>query len=266
MSLPVYEIYAIKYAERVGNRGTIFVFGDPHDAPLGMDYFVWVIKNDERTVVVDCGFTKEEGESRGRTFLRCPAESLSLVGVDAATVTDLVITHMHYDHSGNLDKFPNATFHIQDEEVHYVTGRAMTHKGLRHSYVLSDVQEMIAAVYGDRVMFHDGDDDLFPGITLHHIPGHTWGQQSLKVNTKRGQVVVASDAAHYYESLEKGTPFLTHESIFGMLEGFRKLNKLAGSPDLVVPGHDPLVMQRYPAMSPETEGVVCLLHEPPNVG
>lgn len=264
MTLPVYEVFAIKYGDRMGERGKIFVHGDPHDAPLAMDYFVWVIRNEERTVVVDVGYGQTEGERRGRSFLRCPAESIKLVGGDPDTVEDVVITHMHYDHAGNLGLFPKARFHIQDEEMSFVTGRAMTHKALRHSFVLDDVLQMITMLYGDRVVFHNGDEDLLPGITLHHIPGHTRGLQAVRVHTKRGWVVLASDVAHYYESLEKGTPFLTHENLFQMLEGFRHVQTLGATKDHIVPGHDPLVLQRYPAPSPELEGIVAQLDVAPS--
>jgi glyoxylase-like metal-dependent hydrolase (beta-lactamase superfamily II) len=263
MALPEYEVFAIKYGDRVGTRGAIFVHGDPHDAPLPMDYFVWVIRNKDRTVVLDIGFSQAEGERRGRTFHRCPTEGMRLIGVEAKEVEHVILSHMHYDHVGNLDLFPKAAFHIQDEEMAYVTGRAMTHKPLRHSFVLSEVVQMVTAVYGDRVVFHDGDEEIFPGISVHHIPGHTRGLQSVKVHTSRGWVVLASDAAHYYESITDGTSFQTHENIFEMLEGFRRLRKFAPSDDHIVPGHDPEVLKRYSAPSPELEGIVVRLDEPP---
>lgn len=263
MSLPIYEVYAIKYGDRVGNRGTIFVHGDPHDAPLAMDYFVWALRSPERTIVVDVGYGREEGERRGRTFLRSPTEGLRLLDIDAAAVEDVVITHMHYDHAGNLALFPNARFHIQDEEMGFVTGRAMTHQSLRHAFLLDDVLEMVRMVYGDRVVFHAGDEEIAPGVSVHHIPGHTRGLQSVKVLTARGWVVLASDAAHYYESITDGTPFLTHEDQFKMLEGFRRLRTLAPSDAHIVPGHDPEVMQRYPAPSADLEGIVVRLDVEP---
>ena len=142
MSLIPYEIYAIKYGERVGTRGGMLVYGDPHDAPMAMDYYVWAIRSAERTIVIDVGYGREEGERRGRTFLRSPADGLKRIGIDVSKVKDVIITHMHYDHAGNLALFPNARFHIQDEELAYVTGRAMTHKVLRSSFALDDVLEM----------------------------------------------------------------------------------------------------------------------------
>jgi len=174
---------------------------------------------------------------------------------------------MHYDHAGNLELFPNARFHIQDEEMAFVTGRPMTHASLRHSFRLDDVLEMVRLIYGDRAVFHAGDElDFMPGIELYHMPGHTPGLMSVRVHTKRGWVVVASDAAHYYESLdpERETPFLTHESLFQQLESFRRLRKIAPTPQHIVPGHDPLVFKRYPPVSPELEGIAVRLDVAPS--
>ena len=264
MSNEEYEVYAIKYGDREGLRGQSMLRGDPHDAPLNMDYFVWLIRNSERSVVVDLGFSKQEGEARGRRSLRSPAEGLALLGVDARDVRDVIITHMHYDHAGNIDEFPSANFHLQDEEMNYATGRAMTHPFIRHSYALDDVLTMVKMVYGDRVVFHCGDETIMPGISVHHVPGHTRGLQCVRVNTQRGPIVLASDTSHYYENIEQEWPFSTLENLYLMLEGFRKVKSLASDMQHIVPGHDPLVLHRYPSASAELEGVVAALHLAPN--
>ncbi|HEX9584823.1 MAG TPA: N-acyl homoserine lactonase family protein [Gammaproteobacteria bacterium] len=266
MTIPTYEVYAVKYGERMATRGAALVYGDPHDAPMAMDYYVWAIRNEDRTVVVDVGYGREEGERRGRTFLRCPTDGLKLIGIDAAAVRDVIITHMHYDHAGNLEKFPEAIFHIQDEELAYVTGRAMTHEFLRRSFNIDDVTDMVRLIYGDRVIFHAGDDEMAPGISLHHVPGHTRGLQSVCVNTQRGIVVLASDAAHYYENVEAETPFATLENMFLMLEGYRKVKALAPSDAHLVPGHDPKVLERYAAPARALEGIVARLDIAPESG
>ena len=258
-----YEVFAIKYGQRVGSRGGMLIFGDPHDAPMPMDYYVWALRNDSRTVVVDIGYSREDGEARGREFLRCPTEGLAALGIDAGSVEDVVITHMHYDHVGNLAKFPRARFHIQDSEMAYVTGRAVTHRRVRHSFTEDNVLDMVRMLYRDRVVFHDGDEELFPGVSVHHIGGHTRGLQVVRVRTVRGQVVLASDASHYYENMESGEPFVIVDSVVDMLEGHRRLYRLADSPQHVVPGHDPAVMARYPAPAPGLEGVAVRLDVAP---
>jgi glyoxylase-like metal-dependent hydrolase (beta-lactamase superfamily II) len=90
-----YELFALRYATRQANRHEHFIGGDPHDGPMPMDYFVWVAKNADRAVVIDIGFTAESGGKRGRTLERCPIDSLALLGVDPATVKDVILTHMH---------------------------------------------------------------------------------------------------------------------------------------------------------------------------
>src|SRR3954467_14037442 len=101
-----YELFAIRYATRDARRSEHFIGGDPHDGPMPMDYFSWVAIGPDRSFVIDSGFTAEGGAKRGRQFLRCPVEALALLGLDAADVQDVVLTHLHYDHVGNFHKFP----------------------------------------------------------------------------------------------------------------------------------------------------------------
>ena len=261
-SLPTYEIYCVKYGERPGRRPEHFVGGDPHDAPMPMDYFVWLVRNEERAVLVDTGFTAKMA-IRGRVLLRTPAEGLALIGAKAAEIRDVIITHLHNDHVGTFYDFPNARFHLQDKEMEYVTGRHMRHNIFRRPYEIDEVTAMIRKVYENRVVFHNGEGEVAPGISVHHIGGHTMGLQSVRVHTKRGWVVLASDASHYYEHFEKDRCFPLVYHLGEMLEGFATLRRLADSEQHIVPGHDPLVLQRYPAASPELKGIVARLDLPP---
>ena len=118
-------------------------------------------------------------------------------------------------------------------------------------------------VYRDRAVFHEGDDELMPGITLHHFPGHARGLMAVRVHTKRGWIVLASDTAHYYESIEKEPVFMTHENVFRMLESYRAVYKLGGCLNKIIPGHDPEVIRRYPSPCRELNGIVAQLDEEP---
>ncbi len=259
-----YRLYAIKYATHDRPRSMNFMRPpDPHDAPYPIDYFVWVCRSETRTVVIDTGFDQAAADARGRTLHRCPAESLKLVDVEPDEVEDVVITHMHYDHGGNLDKFPRATFHIQDLEMSYVTGRHMKYEILRSSYNVDDVTHLVRKLYNNRVTFHTGDEDLFPGLTLHHVGGHTQGMQFVRAWTERGWVVLASDAMHLYDNWVHQNPFPVVLHIGDMLEGHKKVARLADSPDHVVPGHDPKVMDLYPPPSDDLQGIVARVDLPP---
>ena len=253
-----YEVYAIKYAHHMRKASENFIGGDPHDGPMPLDYFVWLIRGGGREVVVDTGFSAAMARKRGRDHLRCPAEALRLLQCDPSSVKDVVITHLHYDHVGNFDLFPAATLHLQDVEMQYATGRHMGEERHRFAYEVEEVVGMVRRVYEKRVHFHNGDEEIAPGISLHLIGGHTMGMQSVRVATRRGWVVLASDASHFYANMEQTRPFPIVFSVDDMVSGYEKLRSLAASPGHVIPGHDPLVMQRYPAVK-GLEGIAVRL-------
>ena len=261
--MPEYRVYALRYARRDARRGEHFIGGDPHDAPMPMDYFVWAMVGPEKTWILDTGFSAAVAARRQREHLRCPVESLRLLGIDPDTIEDVIISHLHYDHVGSFDKFPRARFHLQDAEMEYATGRYMRHAALRHSFEVEDVVGMVRMNYAGRVVFHAGDAELAPGLRLHAVGGHSAGLQMVSVNTARGIVVLASDVTHFYENMDSGRPFTTALHIGKMLEGFDRLHDLAPGPRHIVPGHDPEVMRRYPAV-PGLEGIAVRLDLEPN--
>ncbi|HEY5636275.1 MAG TPA: N-acyl homoserine lactonase family protein [Burkholderiales bacterium] len=257
--LPEYEIYAIKYAHHDRRRAESFIHGDPHDGPMPLDYFVWLVCGAGRTLVVDTGFNAAMAAKRQRHHIRCPSEGLRLLGVEAAEVPEVIVTHLHYDHIGNFDLFPAATFHLQDREMQYATGRHMCHDVFSGAYEVEDVVGMVREVYRGRVQFHDGDAELHPGISLHLIGGHTMGIQAVRVMTRRGWVLLASDATHFYANMGEVRPFPIVWSVAEMVEGYRKMRTLAEWPSHIIPGHDPLVFEQYPAPSPALQGIALRL-------
>jgi len=265
---PRYEVFALRYATVERRPQENFISPDPHDGPFSMDYFVWAIRGEGRSIVVDTGFGAEAARRRGRTLLRPPKEALAAIGIDCASVEDVVITHLHYDHAGNLQDFPRARFHLQDAEIAYATGRLMGYDMLRHAYDVEDVVAMVRRVYAKQVVFHDGEAEIAPGVTLHRVGGHTKGLQVVRVATARGFVVLASDASHYYANIRGRDPFPIVVDVGAMLEGYRTVERLADSPHHIVPGHDPEVMRLYPPVDEaKAEGVEAVaLHRPPRAG
>ena len=254
-----YEIYAVRYGHHDRKAHDNFLGGDPHDnGPMPLDYFVWAIVGEDRTFVLDTGFAPDMAKRRGRELVRPVADGLKAIGVDPVSVRDVIVSHMHYDHAGNIPLFPNARFHIQDAEMEYVTGRSMCHATLRGAFEAEHVSHMVHRVFEDRVQFHDGDAELAPGITLHHVGGHTKGLQVTRVKTQRGWVVLASDAAHLFANMERAIPFPIVVDVDDYLEAFRTIRRLATSEAHIVPGHDPLVLTRYPLAKPGLAGIVRL--------
>jgi len=253
-----YEIFAIKYAELMREARDNFIDGDPHEtSDMPLDYYVWVIRNTARTIVVDTGFGEAMAAKRGRTITHPVAEGMAALNIDAATVEDVVITHLHYDHCGNDDLFAEATYHLQDAEMEYATGRCMCHRQISHAFEADDVTRMVRRVYAGKVQFHDGTEALAPGVTLHRIGGHTKGLQAVRVETARGPVVLASDSSHFYAHYRERRAFPILYDLAELLEGYNTLRKLAASSRHIIPGHDPQVLARYPTAIDTTRGWIA---------
>ena len=265
-SQEIYEVFALRYGvrpERTRQENFLEPV-DAHDTPMPIDFFVWVIRNANRTIVVDTGFDHHaEAARRDRTVMRLPSQALASIGVDAASVEDVIITHLHYDHAGTLGDFPRARFHIQESEMQFATGRWMLDDGERQAYSADHVAELVHRLFEKRVAFHREDGEIAPGVTVHRMPGHTMGMQSVRVPTRRGWVLLASDASHYYEHWVRRVPFAICWSRDDLLESYRKFELLADSEDHVVPGHDPLVRSLYPAAGGSLGSDVVRLDEAP---
>jgi glyoxylase-like metal-dependent hydrolase (beta-lactamase superfamily II) len=261
----IWEAFAVRYATHATRtRRESFMGLDPHDAsPNPLDYYVWVLRNGPRVVLVDTGFDQAEAARRGRPIIRLPCHGLAMLGIDAAAIEDVIITHLHYDHAGTIDGFPDARFFLQEAEMAYATGRCMTYEHLRLPYSADHVCQLVQKVFAGRVAFVGGDRELAPGLSVHLIGGHAKGVQAVRVRTRRGWIVLASDSSHYYENFLTYRPFIITLDVEATLRGFDRLRDLAESPDHIIPGHDPLVMRRYPAPEPHLADIIARLDVPP---
>lgn len=243
-----WEVYAVKYADRNARiRGDSFIFDEHHDVPHPMDYFMWLLRRGHQTILVDTGYDEAEAARRQRPILMDPHAALAPLGVTPEQITEVIVTHLHYDHAGGLHLFPNARLHLQAAEMAYATGPCMCHETLRIPFTASHVCEAVKRLYSGKVVFYNGDAEIAEGVMIHKIGGHSRGLQSVRVITSAGWLVLASDAAHFYENFEARKPFPIVVDLQDMLDGFEKLYQLASSHKLIVPGHDPLVMRRFPS-------------------
>ena len=189
-----YEVYAVQYAYRPDRkRHESFItnaWTDPlHGTDQPISYYVWAIVNDCHTIVVDTGFNAGEAARRRadsgelwRPEMKCtPVEGLAMIGIDARKVSDVIITHLHFDHAGTLGDFPAAQFYLQEQEMQFATGPCMAHSYFNGAYTVDHVVEMVRQVYRGRVVFVSGDAEIVPGVTVHCIGGHTLGIQCVRV-------------------------------------------------------------------------------------
>ncbi len=247
-----YKIYTLYYGKRDATTADYFL-DDTSNIPIGMGYYLWVATNGENTVVIDLGYHEDVGQQRGRTLVRHPAELLDKIQVDPKTVRHAIVTHLHWDHVGGYALFPNAKFYLQERELHFWTS-----SNLPEWQSSLEEEELVAVVrlhFRGRVGLCDGSREIVPGITVHHVGGHTMGSQIVQVETARGSAVVASDAAKLYRNFMEEIPQSHSHSVADQRGGYGLIKRLASSEALIIPGHDPEVMRRLPIY---TEGVALL--------
>lgn len=259
----IWEIFALKYAERNNRtRAESFIADPHHDAAHAMDYFIWVLKDGDKTILVDTGYEASEGERRARPIEIAPAQLLEAFGHPPDSIDTIILTHLHYDHAGSLNAFKNADLHVQEIEMQYATGPCMCHDHLRMPFTGDHICDVVRSLYAGRVQFASGSKTIADGVECHLLGGHSRGLQVVRVRTRRGWVVLASDASHYYENYREGKPFPIVVDLQNMLDGFSTLRQLADSDDHIIPGHDPLVRSIYPH-SKDGDDRITLLHAPP---
>lgn len=259
----IWDVFALKYAERnTRTRADSFLADPHHDLPHAMDYFVWVLRQGSKTIVVDTGYDTEEAQARNRQIQINPADKLRQFGVDPETVDTVIITHLHYDHAGCLTAFPKANLHVQAVEMAYATGPCMCHDHLRAPFTGEHVCDMVRALFAGRVHFSTGSASIVDGVETHLIGGHSRGLQCVRVKTARGWVVLASDASHYFENYRLEKPFPIVVDVEDMLSGFGTLKMLAESDNHIIPGHDPMVRSTYEPVFSGDDSIVAL-HVPP---
>ncbi|GAA3219529.1 N-acyl homoserine lactonase family protein [Nonomuraea helvata] len=249
-----FRVYAIRYAERDARRGEHFHgYESRGERPHPTSYYVWLAVNDEHTVVIDTGIGPQRAALvKGLDYRRSPVDAVAALGVPADAVGHVVLTHLHYDHTGTAHEFGSARYVVQQAELDYWSG-PWAERITRERWLLNDddLAHLVRARKEGRASVVDGDAFVVPGLSVHLVGGHTAGMQVVRVRTARGHVVLASDASHFYENIEDDRPFPILHSMPGMYGAFDRIRELADGPELVVAGHDPLVLERFPLLEPD---------------
>lgn len=260
---PAWQLWAARVGRGQRQARDNFLSPGPRTGLAGIDFMVWIARCGDHVAVIDTGFDREAGHRRGRFLETQPADAVRKLGVNPGDVRHVVLTHLHYDHAGNIADFPAAEVVVQRAELAYASGGAMRYPVMNHFFEADDVVRVVRKVFDGTVRVPDGDTELAPGLELHLVGGHTRGLQVVRVHTARGWVVLASDAAHYYENLAERNPFPALVDTERAMDAFDRITALASSHDHIVPGHDPEVFRRYPKAGAGREPVLVALHESP---
>jgi len=254
-----YEVIAVRYATRDTRKSEVYheyrSYGEP-DEEIAMDYFFWVLRNATETILVDTGYAPAAGERRGRTCLCPPLEALERIGVARDSVERILLTHLHYDHTGSVAAFPDAELLVHPQELDLWAGPYAARPLFAHLIEPDEIAVIEDARRAGRVRMLGDDETIADGIRTVRVGGHSPGQLVAVVDTAEGVAVLASDTIHYYEELERDRPFAILWNLQEMYEGYELLRELTREPGVaLVAGHDPAVVDRFPALSPETAGL-----------
>ena len=247
---PDYEVYAVRYATMRDFPVASLVAGAEPGRKLDIAMTFWVLKgSDGRTVLVDAGFYRPRllKERKGIADYTRPDKALGRLGIKPEDVTDVVVTHMHWDHADGVDLFPKARVWIQKDEFAYYTRDAKQPDGKERDVELDYSSALVKLKAEGRVRLVDGDaKEILPGVTVYTGGRHTFASQYVGVNTKAGRVVIASDNLYLYENLEKHVPIGSTFDAKSNLAAQDRMKQLATIPRLIVPRHDPEVFVRFP--------------------
>ncbi len=248
---PAYEVYAIKYATLKDFSVAGLVAGADKSRKMDIGMYVWLIKGGGHNILFDCGFYREQFMKQWHPAdYQRPSEALKNAGLKPEDITDVIISHIHWDHADGFDLFPNAKIWIQREEIEYYAGEAW--QGKRRT--AADPDDILGLVklntQGKVNLVHGDDQEILPGIRAYTGGKHTWQSQFIAVNTAAGKVVLASDNIYMYENMEKHVPIAATLDPESNLRAQDRARQLAANPRLVVPGHDPAIMKNFPEVAP----------------
>ena len=224
----MYEVYALKYGERDTTACQFFYREASHES-ITLHYYVWLILGGPHPILVDTGFLDDDARERGIRGYVSPAAMVERAGVKPGDVPVALITHLHYDHWAGHSLFPGAEYWIQRDEVAFWTGPYGHYPAFRQSANVGALARLVTLNYASRVRIIDGDRQVLPGIGVHRVGGHTAGLQIVTVQTRRGTVVLTSDASHFYRNVETRQPVQIITSLPEMLAAFETIHALAGA-------------------------------------
>jgi glyoxylase-like metal-dependent hydrolase (beta-lactamase superfamily II) len=246
---PAYEVYAIRYARLLDFAVADLVQGADRGRKLDLAMTVWVLKGpDGRTILVDAGFYRPQFmKSEQVSDYTRPDKVLERLRIKPDEVTDVIVTHMHWDHADGADLFPKAQVWIQKEEFNHYTSKVPRPSSDDGRPASDHFQAMVKLNRQGRVRLVDGDaKEIIPGVTVYTGGRHTFASQYVGVNTKAGTVVIASDNVYLYENLDKHVPIAQTLDAKSNLAAQDRMKRIAASPRLIIPGHDPEVFVRFP--------------------
>jgi glyoxylase-like metal-dependent hydrolase (beta-lactamase superfamily II) len=248
--MPQYEIYAIKYAGPFTSSGAFIMWMKDWDNVVERNYYLWCLKGPGTTIVVDTGVSPRMAQKRKVTGYVNPSEVLKRIDVDADKVQHVILTHSHWDHAGGLSLFPQARIYIQEDEYRFWMRDPIAKRPPFAFYWDEMLETDFETIDNEgRLALINGDHKILPGIECLLAPGHSIALQALAVNTAKGTSILGSDCAHVFKNYQQDWPSALIVDMVAWMRSYDKLKSKVSSPDLLFPGHDPLMSKNYPEIA-----------------
>lgn len=264
MATPIVEsVWSIKYGERLVKKSAVFhdyeQYGLP-DGDLEMDYNFWLIRAGRDVLMMDTGYDIAARDWLGEISVLPTPDGLALVGVDPLDVKLVIASHFHYDHIGYLGMFERAEVVAGRREYDYWFGKRDAHTLEGEFSTAENLAAVEKAQRDGRLRLITGESEVYPGITVYQVGGHCPGEMIAKIESKTGALILASDAAHFYEQLEHGWPFFAFTDLQEMRSALHFIGELARTTGAtIIPGHDGRTRQRFPVAPGEAGSVATVL-------
>lgn len=249
---PIYTVEAIRYATLKDFRVAGLVAGADKSRKMDIAMVYWLVQGNGHNILVDAGFYRPQFFQHWKVAdFQKPSDALLHAGLKPEDITDVIITHMHWDHADGFDLFPKARIWLQRDEYTYYTGEAWQHPKTHGGIDPDDVEAIVKTNIEGRVSFVEGDaQEIMPGITCYIGGKHTYQSQFVGVNAKDGTVILASDNVYMYENLDKHVPIAASLDPKSNLAAQDRMRTLAAKPEFIIPGHDPAIFDRFPSVGP----------------
>ena len=258
---PVYEIYALKYAGPFTSRLAMLLWNEGWNEEIERNYYIWVIKGKDENIIVDAGTgVTLAGQRKLKGYVN-PVDVLARMGVNGTNVNKVILTHIHFDHVGGIEMFPQAfpkaKFYVQKKEFDFWTKNPIAKRAPFVGITDPAANKALAAMEGsDRLVIVDGDKKIMPGMELLLAPGHTIGLQAVAVKTAKGTAIAASDCAHIARSFKDDIPSCLITDMIAWLKSYDKLRAKASSLEVIFPGHDVKMLTDYPKVAEDVTRLV----------
>jgi glyoxylase-like metal-dependent hydrolase (beta-lactamase superfamily II) len=264
MMSELFEVIIVRHGTRITQRSDVYLnhrFYDEPDGEQTVDYYLWVVRNEYRTFIVDTGFSKEQAIARERTILVEPADAYRHLGIDTTEPHTVILTHAHYDHIGNVGLFPNSPVVMSAAEYEFWATDMARKRLIAHFTEAKELENLGVLETEGRLETFAGSRELAPGIDVVEVGGHTPGQCMVRVATSDGVVLLASDAVHFREELDKDMPFISVTDLPASYAALQTVRDLVagGYVDIVIPGHDPSVLDGLEPLAGQLAGNAAIV-------